>query len=82
MTWWNLQVVLLSSSETWSYSVNQSHKLHQTLGSRTTKIVLSGVILETEGSIWKIQNRALLKLKTAPLIWHPPIFVAYLQFFW
>ena len=63
MTGWNLQVVLLSSSEIWICRVNQSHKPHQTLDSRTTKVVLSGVILETEGSLWKIQNSALFYYK-------------------
>ena len=44
----------------------------------------SGVILETEGSIWKIQKVVLSqykKLKRAPLIGPPSVLIASLQLF-
>ena len=46
---------------------------------------LAGIILETEGSTQKIQNRALFhykKFKRAPLNWPPHMFIACLQLFW
>ena len=44
----------------------------------------TGVILETDGSIRKIQKGHLFitkKLKRAPIIWPPSMFIASLQLF-
>ena len=45
----------------------------------------AGVILETEGSVQKMQKRALFsysRVKRAPLVWPLPMFIASLQLFW
>ena len=48
-------------------------------------LYIAGVILETEGSVWKIQKRALFQyntVKKGTLIWPPHMFMACLQLFW
>ena len=70
-----------------SYSFKRNKQKHykETKFSWEYKHAMTGITLETEGSVQKIQKGGFFttkKLKRAPLIWPPPMFIASLQLFW
>ena len=73
----------------WTYifhePINLLKGVFSCLARWTNHKILPGVILETKGSVRKIQKGHLFttkKLKRAHLIWCPPMFTASVQLFW